>query len=325
MMIRAAIVGYGNLGKGVEEILKLNSDFELKAIFSRRDISRVKINKGVNFLPLSQAEKFSQEIDIMFLCGGSATDLPVQGPELARLFNTVDSFDNHNNIPKYFEKINEVSIKSKTTALISTGWDPGLFSLARVLFESVLPQGISNTFWGNGVSQGHSDALRRIPGVVDARQYTIPEADALKVAREGGGDKLTIRQKHKRVCYVVPEFGADQQAITKAIVTMPDYFEPYDTTVNFISAEDLKENHSALPHGGFVIHSLKLENGSRQTAEFSLKLDSNPLFTAGVMVACGRAVNRMAKKGVFGALTIFDLTVGDLANFDAGSLRKNYL
>lgn len=324
-MINIGIVGHGNLGRGLEKALAHNPDLNLVAIFTRRDPKLVHPLTSTPVLPLEDAPQYRDRIDVMILCGGSATDLPVQGPQLAQWFSTVDSFDNHNHIPAYFEKINKIATENGNLSLISVGWDPGLFSLSRALFGSVLPGGTDFTFWGKGVSQGHSDAIRRIPGVVDARQYTVPFEAALKAARSGEPVKLTTREKHWRDCYVVAAPDADKEAIRQAIVTMPDYFDAYDTQVTFISAEELAEKHVGLPHGGFVIRSGETSEGIRQTVEFSLRLDSNPEFTSSVMAACARAVYRMKQRGRTGAVTIFDLTVGDLSQKTPEAMRHDLL
>jgi len=324
-MISIGIVGYGNLGRGLEKALAHNPDLALKAIFTRRDPSSVKPLTAVPVVRLEDAPQYADQIDVMILCGGSATDLPVQGPDLARLFNTVDSFDNHNHIPAYFEKVNQASSESGHLSLISVGWDPGLFSLVRALFGSVLPNGQDFTFWGKGVSQGHSDAIRRIPGVLDARQYTMPIEAALKAARSGDPVKLTTREKHWRDCYVVAAPDADRAAIRQAIVTMPDYFDAYDTQVTFVTAEELAGQHGGLPHGGFVIRSGETSEGIRQTAEFSLRLDSNPEFTASILATCARAVYRMSQRGRTGAISIFDIAIGDLSPKSPEAMRHDLL
>ena len=324
-MISIGIVGYGNLGRGLEKALAHNPDLSLKAIFTRRDPSSVKPLTSVPVVRLEDAPQYADQIDVMILCGGSATDLPVQGPDLARLFNTVDSFDNHNHIPAYFEKVHQSASENGHLSLISVGWDPGLFSLVRALFGSVLPNGQDFTFWGKGVSQGHSDAIRRIPGVLDARQYTMPIEAALKAARSGDPVKLTTREKHWRDCYVVAAPEADREAIRQAIVTMPDYFDAYDTQVTFVTAEELSSQHGGLPHGGFVIRSGETSEGIRQTAEFSLRLDSNPEFTASILAACARAVYRMRQHGRTGAISIFDIAIGDLSPKSPEAMRHDLL
>lgn len=318
--IRVGIVGYGNLGKGVELALKQNPDFELAAIFTRRtpapDSGLTSIEKILDY---------KGKIDLMFMCGGSATDLPVQVPEIAAHFNTIDSFDTHAKIPEYFEKVNAVAKKAGTLSMISSGWDPGLFSLNRVLSSAVLPEGHTYTFWGKGVSQGHSDAIRRIEGVADAKQYTVPVPAALESVRKGENKELTTREKHRRVCYVVAKEGADKARIEKEIVNMPNYFADYDTEVHFISQEELDRDHAGLPHGGFVIRNGVSAKGTKQKVEFGLELGSNPEFTSSVLVCCGRAIARMAKNGATGAVTILDIPVGMLSPLSAEELRRDYL
>ena len=315
-MINIGIVGYGNLARGVESAIRQNPDMCLKAVFTRRDPNKLTIRTpGVPVVALAEAEKWAGTIDVMILCGGSATDLPQMTPTFAKVFNVVDSFDNHANIPEHFAAVNAAAEGSGHIALISAGWDPGLFSLNRLYASAVLPQGRDYTFWGTGVSQGHSDAVRRIPGVIDARQYTIPVPEAMNRVRNGENPDLTAREKHTRCCYVVTEEGADQAAIEEAIKTMPNYFEPYDTTVHFISAEEMARDHSGLPHGGSVIRSgvTGLNGEHKQTIEFKLTLDSNPEFTSSVLVACARALNKMANRGQTGCKTIFDLAPADLS------------
>ena len=323
MSIRVGIVGYGNLGGGVEMSVKQNADIELVAIFTRRD--NVEQNATVPIVNISKVEDYKEKIDVMILCGGSATDLPVQGPELSRMFNTVDSFDTHAKIPEYFAKVDESAKSGNNLSLISSGWDPGLFSLNRVLASSILPNGIDYTFWGTGVSQGHSDAIRRIEGVVDAKQYTVPVDKALEEVRSGSNPNLSTRDKHNRVCYVVVEEGADKAKIEEEIVTMPNYFFDYNTTVNFISADELKANHSGIPHGGFVIRTGTTGDNTKQKIEFNLELGSNPEFTSSVLVACSRAVYRMASEGKTGAISVFDIPFGLLSSKTAEELRKDYL
>lgn len=324
-MINLGIVGYGNLGRGLETALQHNPDYNLVAVFTRRNPEEIKTRTGAPVVSLNEVESYRGRIDVMVLCGGSASDLPEQGPMLAQWFNTIDSFDNHSHIPEYFAKVDLAAKSSGNLSLISVGWDPGIFSLTRVLFNSALPSGTDFTFWGKGVSQGHSDAIRRIPGVVDARQYTMPIDTALKIARSGDPVKLTAREKHWRDCYVVAAPGADQAEIRRQIVTMPDYFEPYETKVTFISAEELAANHSGLPHGGFVIRNGETSPGKRQVMELKLTLDSNPEFTASVLAACVRAVVRMKERGRTGAITIFDLAIGDLSPLSPETLRHDML
>lgn len=324
-MIRIGLAGYGNLGKGVEKAIKKCDDMELVAVFTRRDPASLDIASDIVVVSYSDAAKWQDKIDVMILCGGSATDLPEQGPELAALFNTVDSFDTHAKIPEYFENVNRKALENNHLSLISCGWDPGLFSISRVLFGSILPDGVDYTFWGRGVSQGHSDAIRRIPGVIDARQYTIPVAEAVESARGKERPVLTTRQKHRRECFVAAEDKADLAAIEKTIIEMPNYFADYDTTVNFISLEELKRNHDKLPHGGFVIRNGETSDGCGQIAQFSLQLDSNPEFTASVLTAYARAVFRMSKTGRRGAVSVFDIPIGMLSPYDAANLRRDFL
>lgn len=311
-MTKIGIAGYGNLGKGVEKAVNAAEDMELVGVFSRRDPASVKTVSGAPVYHMDQAKDFADQIDVMILCGGSATDLPEQTPALASLFNVVDSFDTHARIPEHFKNVNEAARQADKTAAISIGWDPGLFSLIRLLSESVLPDGESYTFWGKGVSQGHSDAIRRIEGVADARQYTVPVEEAIEEVRSGSHPQLSTRQKHTRECYVVLKDGADPEKVREEIVTMPNYFSDYDTTVHFISAEELAEKHAGLPHGGFVLRSGNTGDNSH-LIEFSLDLDSNPEFTASVLTAVARAVHRMNKEGLTGARTIFDIPVSYLS------------
>ena len=305
MAIRVGIMGYGNLGRGVECALKHNPDMELKAVFTRRAPESVSIlTEGVKVCAASEAKAMAGEIDVLILCGGSASDLPVQTPEYASYFNVVDSFDTHAKIPEHFANTDKAAKAASKVAVISTGWDPGLFSLNRVYAGAILPDGSDYTFWGKGVSQGHSDAIRRIEGVKDARQYTIPVESALESVRNGEEPKLTTRQKHTRECFVVAEEGADKARIEQEIVTMPNYFSDYDTTVHFITEEEMKRDHSGLPHGGFVIRSGRTgwESEHRHVIEYKLKLDSNPEFTSSVIVACARAAYRMSQEGQSGEL-----------------------
>ncbi len=322
--IRIGIIGYGNLGRGVVASLKLNPDMELKGIFTRRDANSMESN-GLPMINISELANYKNEIDVMILCGGSATDLPVQGPMVVEMFNTVDSFDTHAKIPTYFESIDKIAKESGKVGLISVGWDPGLFSLNRLLAQSVLPSGTDYTFWGTGISQGHSDALRRIEGVADAKQYTIPKDAALESVRNGENPTLSTREKHARLCYVVVKDGADKAKIENEIVTMPNYFSDYDTEVKFISANELQEKHSGMPHGGFVIRTGETSEGTKQKIEFSLELDSNPEFTSSVLVAYARATYRLSKDGVSGAKTVFDIPYGLLSPKSAAELRKELL
>lgn len=321
--IKIGIAGYGNLGKGVELAASQNPDIELVGIFTRREPGLT--STGSNLVHIYGLKNYKDKIDVLILCGGSATDLPVQGPELSRLFNTVDTFDTHARIPGYFKKVDASSRAAGKLSLVSAGWDPGLFSLARLLGQCVLPSGHDYTFWGKGVSQGHSDAVRRIPGVKNAIQYTIPVESALERVRSGENPVLQTSEKHVRDCYVVAEEGADLSAIEKAIRTMPDYFSDYDTTVNFISEEELKTKHSGMPHGGVVIRTGTTGKGTRQRLEFSLSLESNPEFTASVIVAYARAIARMAKEGQTGARTVFDIPFALLSPESPEELRKKLL
>ena len=322
--IRVGLVGYGNLGKGVRKAINQNKDIELEAIFTRREVSKVSENDNL-MVHISKIGDFKDRIDVMILCGGSATDLVEQGPMVAEMFNTVDSFDTHAKIPSYFEKMNEVSTASGNLSIISVGWDPGLFSLNRLLGNAVLPNGKDYTFWGKGVSQGHSDAIRRIQGVKNGIQYTIPIEAALERVRSGENPDLTTREKHLRECFVVAEEGADKTKIEEEIKNMPNYFSDYDTTVHFITEEELKREHSGMPHGGFVIRTGETGEGTKQRIEFSLDLGSNPEFTSSVLVAYARAIAKMAKEGKKGALTVFDVPFGYLSSKTPAELRKELL
>ena len=321
--IKVGIAGYGNLGRGVELAIRQNPDMELAAVFTRRNPKDIPAAAPV--VPMSEIQSYQGKIDVLILCGGSATDLPDQGPYLASLFHTVDSYDTHANIPEYFAKVDDAAKKAGTVSVISTGWDPGLFSLNRLLAEAVLPVGAGYTFWGKGVSQGHSDAVRRIKGVKHAVQYTIPREDALKRVRNGENPDLTTREKHLRECFVVAEEGEDLARIEKEIKTMPNYFADYDTVVHFISEEELKRDHSAMPHGGNVLRSGTSGSGNKQVIEFSLRLDSNPEFTGSVLVAYARAVYRFAQEGAVGAKTVFDVPFGYLSPKSPEQLRKELL
>ena len=328
MTIRIGILGYGNLGKGVECAIKHNPDMELKAVFTRRDPSTLSIlTEGAKVYSVNDAPAMKDEIDVLIICGGSATDLPKQTPEMAKYFNVIDSFDTHARIPEHFEAVDKAAKESGHIGLISVGWDPGMFSLNRLYANAILPGGKDYTFWGKGVSQGHSDAIRRIAGVKDARQYTIPVESALEAVRSGSEPELTTRQKHTRECFVVLEEGADAAKVEETIKTMPNYFADYDTTVHFISEEELQKNHSGIPHGGFVIRSGKtgwdLENN--HVIEYSLKLDSNPEFTSSVIVAYARAAYRMNQEGQKGCKTVFDIAPAYLAAEDGAYLRKHML
>ncbi|SCP95289.1 diaminopimelate dehydrogenase [Anaerobium acetethylicum] len=322
--IRIGIVGYGNLGRGVRKAINQNPDIELKAIFTRREVGAVAENDPF-MVHISKIADYKDEIDVMILCGGSATDLAVQGPEIAQLFNTVDSFDTHAKIPEYFEMMDKTAKEAGKLSVISVGWDPGLFSLNRLLGNVVLPEGTDYTFWGKGISQGHSDAIRRVAGVKDGKQYTVPVESALEKVRSGSNPQLTTREKHLRVCYVVPEEGADLKAIEETIKNMPNYFSDYDTEVNFITKEELEKNHAGMPHGGFVIRTGVTGDGTRQKMEFSLALDSNPEFTASILVAYARAIYKMSKEGKTGACTVFDVPFGYLSPKTAAELRKEML
>jgi diaminopimelate dehydrogenase len=324
--IRVGIVGYGNLGKGTIAAIKQCPDMELVAIFTRRTPDSLSINESnVKVLHISDAEKYKDEIDVMILCGGSATDLPDQGPDFARMFNTIDSYDTHAKIPEYFSVVDNAAKESGKTSIISVGWDPGLFSINRLMAEAILPSGENYTFWGKGLSQGHSDAIRRVEGVAAGVQYTVPIDEAIEKVKSGSNPKLTTREKHKRVCYVVAEEGYDQAKIVQDIVTMPNYFADYETEVNFITAEELKENHSKLPHGGFVIRAGKTGQNHKQIIEYSLNLDSNPEFTASVLVAYARAAYRLNKEGQVGAKTVFDVAPGYLSPKSGEDLRRELL
>jgi diaminopimelate dehydrogenase len=327
MTIRIGILGYGNLGRGVELAIQHCPDMELAGVFTRRDPASLKTVTGANVYSMEQAETMQDDIDVMILCGGSATDLPAQTPKFAAMYNVVDSFDTHANIPAHFAAVDAQAKANGKTAIISTGWDPGMFSLNRVLMQAILPQGDTYTFWGKGVSQGHSDAIRRLDGVKDARQYTIPVESALEAVRNGEAPQLTTRQKHLRECFVVAEEGADLARIEQQIVTMPNYFADYDTTVHFISEEELKANHSGIPHGGFVIHSGKTGVNGENThvIEYALKLDSNPEFTASVLVAYARAAYGMHKDGITGCQTVFDVAPRYLIPVSSEQLRKEML
>ena len=326
--MKIGILGYGNLGKGVEAAIKQNPDCELTAVFTRRDPASVKIlTAGVPVYNVSDVEKHKNDVDVLIICGGSATDLPKQTPEYAKYFNVIDSFDTHAKVPEHFANVDKSAKDFKHTALISCGWDPGLFSLARLYSNCILPNGSDYTFWGKGVSQGHSDAIRRIEGVKDARQYTVPVQAAQDAVRSGSNPTLTTRQKHTRECYVVGEVGADKARIEKEIKEMPNYFADYDTTVNFISEEELKKNHSGIPHGGFVIRTGKTgwDNEFNNVIEYSLKLDSNPAFTSSVLVAYARAVYRMNKEGQTGCKTVFDVAPAYLSPLSGEEIRAHLL
>ena len=326
--MKIAILGYGNLGRGVEAAIRQNDDMELVAVFTRRDPESLKINTpGVKVVHSDNAVDMKDDIDVLIICGGSATDLPVQTPAFAEHFNVVDSFDTHAKIPEHFARVDEAAKKSGKIAMISVGWDPGMFSLNRLYAGAILPDGKDYTFWGKGVSQGHSDAIRRIDGVADARQYTVPVEKALDAVRSGSNPELTTREKHTRECFVVAKEGADLERIENEIKTMPNYFADYDTTVTFITAEEMKRDHSELPHGGKVIRTGKtgfnLEHN--HIIEYSLSLDSNPEFTSSVLVAYARAAYRMNKEGMSGCKTVFDVAPAYLSSLSGEELRKNLL
>ena len=325
--IKIGIVGYGNIGRGVEQAIKRNDDMELAAVFTRRDPATVSIQtEGAAVKHFDDMVSMKGEVDVMILCGGSATDLPVIGPEVAASFNTIDSFDTHAKIPEYFANVDKAAKEGNNISIISVGWDPGMFSLNRLYAESILVQGSTYTFWGKGVSQGHSDAIRRIDGVKNAIQYTVPIEDAVEQVRSGSEPELTTRQKHLRECYVVAEEGADKAAIENAIKTMPNYFSDYDTTVTFITEEELKKNHSKMPHGGFVIRSGETgTEGNKHVIEYSLKLDSNPEFTSSVIIAYARAAYRMNQEGQKGCKTVFDVAPAYLSALSGEELRKTLL
>ena len=325
--MKIAIYGYGNLGKGVECAVCNAEDAILTGIFTRRDPNSIKTLSGAPVYSADDLQKFKNHIDVLIICGGSATDLPVMTPALAKDFCVVDSFDTHANIPTHFENTDKAAKQGKKIAVISAGWDPGMFSVNRLYASAILPNGNDYTFWGRGVSQGHSDAIRRIDGVVDARQYTVPVEGAMQSVRAGENPTLTTRQKHIRECFVVAQEGADLAKIERRIKEMPNYFADYDTTVQFISLEQLRQEHSALPHGGSVIYTgtTGLHQEHKHCIEYSLKLDSNPEFTASVLLACARAADRMYKRGEVGCKTLFDIAPADLSPLSPGELRKRML
>ena len=327
MKIRVAIMGYGNLGKGIECAIRQNEDMELVAVFTRRAPETVKTLTNVPVYAADKAPEMKDDIDVLMLCGGSATDLPKQTAVYAKYFNVIDSFDTHAKIPEHFEQVNAAAAESGKVAMISVGWDPGMFSLNRLYANAILRDGSDYTFWGKGVSQGHSDAIRRIAGVKNAKQYTIPVESALEAVRNGENPELTTRQKHTRECFVVLEEGADAKKVEEEIKNMPNYFAEYDTTVHFISEEELKKNHSGIPHGGFVIRSGKTgwNQENNHVIEYSLKLDSNPEFTSCVIVAYARAAYRLYKEGQSGCKTVFDIAPAYLSAKDGAELRKNLL
>ena len=327
MKIRIGIVGYGNLGRGVENAVSASSDCELVALFTRRDPSTIKTRTGIPVYKMEDAVKMQDKIDVMVLCGGSANDLPEQTPEFAKYFNVIDSFDTHARIPEHFANVDAASKEAKKVSVISVGWDPGMFSLNRCYGQAVLPNGKDYTFWGKGVSQGHSNAIRRIPGVKDAKQYTIPVDSAVTSVRAGENPELTTREKHTRECFVVAEEGADLAAIEQAIVTMPKYFADYNTTVHFISEEELKRDHSGIAHGGMVFRSgtTGANNENHHVIEYRLQLDSNPEFTSSVLVAYARAAYRLAGEGQFGCKTVLDIAPAYLHPQSGEELRKSLL
>ena len=323
--IKIAIFGYGNLGKGVESEITKSDDMELAAIFTRREPKTLKTSSSVPVIKADYIKDWVGRIDVVIMCGGSATDLPVQVPEIAKLFNTVDSFDTHAKIPEYFENVNKQAKAFEKISIISGGWDPGMFSVMRTYFNAILGNGKTYTFWGKGVSQGHSDAIRRIEGVKKAIQYTIPIDDAINRVRNGENPNFTTAEKHIRECFVVAQDGANLEEIENKIKTMPNYFRDYNTIVHFVSEEELKLNHSTMPHGGFVIHSGNTGNGNKHILEFSLKLDSNPEFTSSVLIALSRAAFKMYKAGETGAKTILDIPPAMLSPKSAEELRKELL
>lgn len=328
MSIRIGIIGYGNLGRGVECAIKQNDDLELVAVFTRRNPETVTVlTQSASVCNIADIEAWKDKIDVMILCGGSATDLPEQTPVYAKLFNVVDSFDTHARIPEHFANVDASAKESGHVGIISVGWDPGMFSLNRMYANAILPEGKDYTFWGKGVSQGHSDAIRRIEGVKDAKQYTIPVEAALEAARSGENPELTTRQKHTRECFVVLEEGADAAKVEHEIVTMPNYFADYDTTVHFISEDELKKNHSGIPHGGFVLRSgvTGWNKENKHVIEYGLKLDSNPEFTASVIVAYARAAYRLSKEGQSGCKTVFDIAPAYLSAKSGEELRASLL
>ena len=326
--MRIGILGYGNLGRGVEAAVRQNPDMELVAVFTRRNPESVKIQTdSAKDLSVDEIENWKDKIDVLILCGGSATDLPEQTPKYAKMFNCIDSFDTHANIPVHFENVDKAAKEGKKVAIISVGWDPGLFSLNRMYANAILPEGNDYTFWGRGVSQGHSDAIRRVKGVKDGKQYTVPVEKAIQSVKNGENPVLSTREKHTRECFVVLEEGADPKQVEHDIVTMPNYFSDYDTTVHFISDEEFKKNHSGIPHGGFVLRSgvTGFNKDEKHIIEYSLKLDSNPGFTSSVLVAYARAAFRMYKEGQAGCKTVFDIPPAYLSPKSAEELRKTML
>ena len=324
--IRIGIIGYGNLGRGTVKAVKQSSDMEIVAVFTRRDPSSLDIDDAsIKKLHIDEVESYQDKIDVMILCGGSATDLPEQGPKYAKLFNTIDSYDTHAKIPAYYAAVDEAAKAGGKTAIISVGWDPGLFSINRVISEAIIPNGETYTFWGKGLSQGHSDAVRRVEGVKAGVQYTIPMEEAIERVRNGEKPTLETAEKHRRVCYIVAETGHDEATIEETIKTMPNYFDEYETEVYFITEEELEKEHSKAPHGGFVIRSGNTGDDNNQLIEFSLKLDSNPEFTSSVLVAYARAAHRLSQEGAVGAKTVYDVAPGYISPHAAADLRKRLL
>ena len=324
--MKVGILGYGNLGRGVESAIRQNDDMELTCIITRRDPKSITpATEGVKVYSVDEIEDLKDQIDVLVLCGGSATDLPKQTPEYAKYFNVIDSFDTHAKIPEYFKKVDEAAVSSENTSVISGGWDPGMFSVMRLYANAILPEGNTYTFWGKGVSQGHSDAIRRIPEVKNAKQYTIPIKEAMDKVRNGENPEFTTAEKHLRECFVVAEDGADKKAIEEQIKNMPNYFADYITTVHFITEEQLERDHSKMAHGGFVIHSGETGEGNKQIIEYSLKLDSNPEFTSSVLITLARAAVRMNAAGQFGAKSIFDIPPALMSAKTPEELRKELL
>ncbi len=327
MKIKIGIAGYGNLGKGVECAIKNNPDMELVALFTRRNPDSITTKTNIPIFSIEDAKTMQDKIDVLILCGGSANDLPEQTPEFAQYFNVIDSFDTHAKIPEHFEKVNKASQKSGKISIISVGWDPGMFSLNRLISQAILPNGKDYTFWGKGISQGHSDAIRRIKGVKDARQYTIPVEEALNKVRNGENPELSTRQKHIRECFVVAEENADLSKIEQEIKSMPNYFADYDTIVHFITKEELEKNHAGIPHGGIVFRCglTGFDDENKHIIEYKLKLDSNPEFTASILVAYARAAYRLNKEGMSGCKTVFDIAPSYIHPNSAEEQRKNLL